>query len=265
MSRAPAEREGERGYLMVAVTVAVAVLVIGSLVTFQAFEDMMHREREAEMMFRAQEYARAIQRYRKAVGASPDKLEKLMEPGPQGQYFLRQLYEDPLTGDGKWGLLFLGPGGNILDPNSPTGLPGLPGGVGGIGNDATQGQNTGIGGLANSGSFDAGIDKRDKRQDGIGGLANSGDSILNPGDGPGSGMPIAGVKSLSDLQAFRVYKGLEDYAMWYFTYLDVEQRMLQLAGGKGKRPTSQRGGGLQLNNNNNNNAPQGGTPPPSGN
>lgn len=241
--KVPEEREGERGYLMVAVSVAVAVMIIGSLVTYQAFEDMMHREREAEMMFRAQEYARAIQRYRKANGTSPLKLEQLMEPGPAGQYFIRQLYEDPLVPDGKWGLLFLGPGGNIIDPASALGVPGLPGapGAGGIGDDATSGTNTGLGGLGNSGNFSNGQAQVGNQQNPgqIGGVGNN-----NGPGGPGGGLPIAGVKTLSDLSPFRIYKGLEDYAMWYFTFLDVEQQLLQLAGSKGKQPIRTRGSGL---------------------
>ena len=35
-----------------------------------------------------------------------------MEAGPKGQYYLRQLWTDPLMTDGKWGLLMMGPGGS---------------------------------------------------------------------------------------------------------------------------------------------------------
>ena len=47
------------------------------------------------------------------------------------------------------------------------------------------------------------------------------------------GLPIAGVKSLSEDRPFRVYNGLTDYAQWLFTYFDLEVQRLP---GQGNRP-----------------------------
>ena len=47
------------------------------------------------------------------------------------------------------------------------------------------------------------------------------------------GLPIAGVKSLSEDRPFRVYNGQTEYAKWLFTYFDLEVQRLP---GQGNRP-----------------------------
>ena len=113
-----------------------------------------------------------------------------MEPGPKGEYFLRRLYEDPLVPDGQWGLIYAAPGGGIVDPNSPT--LGLQGGESEIGASSNRPTSSAAGLIA--------------------GLQGQ----------PATGLPIAGVKSLSEDRPFRVHKGQQDYSMWLFTILDLE-------------------------------------------
>ena len=108
---------------MAGLLVLLAIMLIFSTVVFQDWQDLAHRENEAEMIFRAQEISRAILRYRKDQGKAPDKLEQLMEPGSRAQYFMRRPYTDPLVEDGTWGLLYLGPGNQIIDPRRPGNSP----------------------------------------------------------------------------------------------------------------------------------------------
>jgi type II secretory pathway pseudopilin PulG len=184
---------------MIAVVVVIAILMIFSTVAVQSWNDVIRRDREAEMMFRAQEITRAIVKYRKANGRLPNKLEELMEPGPQGQYFLRRLYDDPLVPDGQWGLLFAAPGGGLLDPNAPGSDVEVPE----IGSSSVR--------------------------------ATNAQDALTPGlaGGQPSGLPIVGVKSLCSDRPFRVYKGQRDYATWQFSIFDLEP---QIAGGQGSIP-----------------------------
>jgi len=181
---------------MIAVVVALAILMIFSTMAAKSWQDVLRRDREAEMIFRAQEITRAIAKFRKAHGRLPNELDELMEPGPQGQYFLRRQYEDPLVRDGKWGLLFAAPGGGLLDPNSP----GLENQIPEIGSSSRKATNP-----------------RDALTPGLAG-------------GQPTGLPIVGVKSLCDDRPFRVYKGQRDYATWQFSIFDLEP---QLAGGGG--------------------------------
>jgi len=192
---------------MIAVVVALAILMIFSTMAAKSWQDVLRRDREAEMIFRAQEITRAIAKFRKAHSRLPNKLEELMEPGPQGQYFLRRQYEDPLVPDGQWGLLFAAPGGGVLDPNSP-----------GLG---AENQIPEIGSKSHK-------------------VTNPLDA-LTPGiaGGQPSGLPIVGVKSLCEDRPFRVYKGQRDYATWQFSIFDLEP---QLAGGGGAAGAGGAGG-----------------------
>lgn len=198
-------RRSEDGQLMAGLMAAVAIMMIFSLVTFQTWEDVVRRDNEAEMMFRAQEIARAIQKYRRDHGGlTPEKLEELMEPGPRGQYYLRRLYKDPLVKDGKWGLLYLGPGGQIIDPAAPT-QPETAGGLGApIGSTIQAPPAEGAEGAAQNEPTAPG-------------------NIGNPVPQEIGGMRIAGVRSLSTEDPFRVHKGFRSYNEWLFTFLDLEQ------------------------------------------
>src|SRR5262249_18464104 len=97
-----APRRGEPGMLLVGLVAAAALLMIFSAVAVQNWTDVLRRDREAEMMSRAQEIVRAIRKYqRDKPGAPLIELKLLMEPGSKRQYFLRKLYTDPLVKDGK--------------------------------------------------------------------------------------------------------------------------------------------------------------------
>jgi type II secretory pathway pseudopilin PulG len=209
---------------MAGLMAGVAIMLIMSSVAFQAWSDVLRRDNEAEMIFRAQDIVRAIQRYRRDHGgAGPDSLERLMEPGPKGQYYLRRLYEDPLVPDGKWGLLYIGPGGGIIDPNAVTQTGFGEGGLGMQGSQMGKGKGKGFG--LQSGMNQAG----QQGQLGQGG---------QPGKGGMGGMLIAGVRTLSEEEPFRVYNGLTEYSEWMFSYLDLEQQGQQRRG-------RQRGRGIE--------------------
>jgi hypothetical protein len=189
---------------MVGLLAAVAILMIFSTVVFQEWSELMRREREEEMIFRAKELVRGIYRYRlDHAGAGPVKLEQLMEPGPRGQYYLRRLYEDPLVADGKWGLLYQGPGGTIIDPSAGDPLAGV--------------DPSAVGQLA---------------------LApNAGEGLALVGEGGEvGGLPIAGVKSLCKDKPFRIYNGFADYSEWLFTFLDLETGLASATGQPGGAP-----------------------------
>ncbi|HKQ61757.1 MAG TPA: type II secretion system protein [Candidatus Polarisedimenticolaceae bacterium] len=203
-------RRGERGHLMAGLVAGIAIMIIFTTLAAQAWLEVVRRDNEAEMIFRAQEIVRAIQRYRRDHGGlAPEKLEQLMEPGPRGQYYLRHLYKDPLVPGGKWGLLYVGPGGAILDPSAMAeegDQAGIGGGIGGLLNPppSPEGQPPNEGG---------GVQPMKPLQSAFG------------GSGEQAGLRIAGVKSLSKDSPFRYYKGLSDYSEWLFTYLDLESMM----------------------------------------
>jgi hypothetical protein len=213
-------RRGEAGHLMVGLLAAIAILMIFSTVVFQEWSELMRREWEEEMIFRAKEISRGIQRYRLDHGGiGPTSLEILMEPGPRGQYYMRRKYDDPLVQDGKWGLLYQGPGGTIIDPTAT--LEGLHS----LTPVAQVSSPAGVGGAP----------------------AIPEGPQLTPVNSEGeeqAGLPIAGVKTLSSDQPFRVYRGFSDYSEWLFTYLDLEGGGPKVPGQPGAAPGTPRPGGL---------------------
>ncbi len=211
---------------MAGVVAMLAVSLVWSAIAFQAWIDVLRRDNEAEMIFRAEEIVRAIQRYRRDHGGQgPLKLKELLEPSPKRFYYIRREYEDPLVADGKWGLLYMGPGGTIVDPSDQPPVPGLglPSSGSSLDQALNQGQTAGQDSTPGQGQTLAGSQI---------GTAGSLGGVGNPsGNGEGIGLPIAGVKSLSTEPPFRVYKGDSQYGKWLFTYLDVQG---PVAGGKGK-------------------------------
>ena len=81
---------------MAGLLVAVGAMGIMISVALPVWNQNAKREREAELIFRGEQYARAIELYqRQYVGAYPPDLETLVE-----QRFLRRLYRDPMTEEG---------------------------------------------------------------------------------------------------------------------------------------------------------------------
>jgi type II secretory pathway pseudopilin PulG len=85
----------EDGYAMVALLVAMAVMAIMMTAALPVWKTTAQREKEAELIFRGEQYARAIRLYQaKIAGALPPSIDLLVE-----QRFLRKKYKDPITND----------------------------------------------------------------------------------------------------------------------------------------------------------------------
>lgn len=93
MQLAQERQAGERGFAMAGLLVSIAVMSIMMSVALPAWQTMVQREREEELIWRGQQYDRAIQLYRKknATPGAPS-VERLVE----GR-FLRKKYKDPIT------------------------------------------------------------------------------------------------------------------------------------------------------------------------
>src|SRR5688572_12700235 len=90
-----ASRAPEGGYAMAALLVAMSVMAVMMTVAMPVWKQMSQREKEAELVFRGMQYARAIElMQRKMPGALPPNVDLLVK-----QKFLRKKYKDPITGD----------------------------------------------------------------------------------------------------------------------------------------------------------------------
>jgi type II secretory pathway pseudopilin PulG len=80
---------------MAALLVAMGVMAIVMSTTLPVFSTMARREREAELVFRGQQYARAVSLFQRKYGnALPPNLDVLLN-----ERFLRKQYKDPITGE----------------------------------------------------------------------------------------------------------------------------------------------------------------------
>src|SRR4051794_21644118 len=96
-------RSGEEGYNMVMLIVALTLLNIALAAMLPLMSTAIQREKEEELVFRGFQYAEAIRIFKIRFQRYPNKLEELLEVKPR---CIRQLWKDPMTKDGKWGLLF---------------------------------------------------------------------------------------------------------------------------------------------------------------
>jgi type II secretory pathway pseudopilin PulG len=134
-----AKENCEQGYALAALLVAMAVMAVLLTVALPTWNHMMRREKEEELIFRGNQYARAIGAYqRKYASASPPTIDILIE-----QHFLRKKYKDPMavTQDGEFAPLYVA--------NQGTGTPGgaAPGGAapgGAMGSTTASGNIIGV-------------------------------------------------------------------------------------------------------------------------
>jgi type II secretory pathway pseudopilin PulG len=203
-------RAGEAGYNMVMLVVAITLLSIVVATVLPLMSTEIRREKEEELIFRGFQYAEAIRIFHQKNSRYPVKLEELLEVKPR---VIRQLWKDPMTKDGKWGLIFQNQGNplqaqNPNDPNNPN----------------PQNPN------------DPNANNPQPLPPGGGGGDTSDPNNPTPGlNGPQKGDvvavgPIVGVYSKSPKTSFLVFYGHNRYDEWRFTEDLLQQ-------GSGRRST----------------------------
>jgi type II secretory pathway pseudopilin PulG len=87
---------GQRGYAMVALIVGMSIMAVMMTAVLPSWSQMARREKEAELVFRGEQYARAIGLFqrRSGPGVLPPSIDVLVD-----QKFLRKKYKDPITND----------------------------------------------------------------------------------------------------------------------------------------------------------------------
>jgi type II secretory pathway pseudopilin PulG len=93
----------DRGYAMAALLVGMSVMAIMLSVALPVWRTAVQREREAELVFRGEQYAHAIELFSRRTGGYPPSLDVLVE----GRY-LRKLYTDPMAEEGEFEPVYLG-------------------------------------------------------------------------------------------------------------------------------------------------------------
>ena len=90
------------GYALLSLLVSVMVFGILATASLPVWSTVAKREKEAELIFRGEQYVRAIELYQRKVGASfPTSIDVLVE-----HRYLRRRYADPMTQDGDFRILY---------------------------------------------------------------------------------------------------------------------------------------------------------------
>jgi type II secretory pathway pseudopilin PulG len=178
---------GERGYAMAAVLISVAIMSIVMTALLPVWRQQMQREKEAELAFRGEQYARAIYLFQRSNGGmNPPSIDAL----EQGRY-LRKKWKDPTNGE------------DFLPLALGVNQPGVPGGAAGQRGGAPQ----------------RGAEPGGQR----GGQPSPGLGGTQPGGVRGGG-GIATVVSQNKAASIRIYNGASHYNEWRFLYNARGQR-----------------------------------------
>ncbi len=119
--------QSESGYAFLTVVFLAATMLILAAAAVSRLKTQGQREKEEEMIWRGQQYARAIKLYvRKSGGRYPQSVDDLTKAKNQIR-FLRQPYKDPLNAqDGSWRMIYVGPQGQIIGSvKQRTAIPGF--------------------------------------------------------------------------------------------------------------------------------------------
>ena len=193
------DRRSGSGYAMAGLLVAIGVMGVLMSMAMPAWRTVTQREKEAELLFRGEQYLRAIDLYqRRFPGAYPTDLDMLVE-----QRFLRRQYSDPMTGE-PFQILTQGSAAVALGDATASAEPG-DGGQRNQRPDSTR--------RAGFGSIRPGLGSR-----------SGGRTSPNPfspargglGEEPGG---IVGVVSRSSEESFREYNGATRYNEWLFVHV----------------------------------------------
>jgi type II secretory pathway pseudopilin PulG len=106
-SAEPTRHDAEAGFMLVAVVVMAALLLIALAIAAPVVARDLRRDKEVESQHRMEQYVRAIQLYQRKFPNQYPASIKVLE-GTNNVRYLRKQYVDPLTGKSDWRLIHQG-------------------------------------------------------------------------------------------------------------------------------------------------------------
>jgi type II secretory pathway pseudopilin PulG len=168
------------GYVLIMLLFLITAMAIGLMVAVPVWQTQIQREKEAELIFRGNQYLEAVRIFQlKKPGTFPRSLDDLIK-----EKCLRRLYKDPMNPDGDWNIILLpevAAGGSAK--RAPGGSP-------------------------------------SQRVQSRGGAFSVQRILIAPGSALSSirNAQILGVVSSSSQKSFRIYNEEESYDRWLFFY-----------------------------------------------
>jgi type II secretory pathway pseudopilin PulG len=245
-------RRSEAGYSLLLVIFLVASMILMASAVVPNVLTEGRRQKEEDMIWRGQQYARAIGLYYRKFGKYPTKIEDLTRP-TNGVRFLRKAYTDPMNkDDGSWRFIYVGPNGQLIGSVHQTSLLQTTLSMPGIGGLSALG-----GGLQTPAA--PGAAAGTTQQPGAGPAVTQMNSGLAPNPlesqpqgllGSVIGGNIIGVGSKVDKPSLKVYLGGATYKEWEFIWNPTGQ-----VAAPGQAPVNPNANPTSLPNGANPNAP----------
>ncbi len=211
MRRRPHDQDG---FTLLGLLVLVAAINIGLAVAATSWVTIGRRADEAELIWRGQQYIRALNCHQEQTGGLPDDLAELLE-----SVCIRALYPEPMSIDGEWRILRES---DMRELQSSRAGPGAQDGFaqmtimeldarrGGGSPEAPGNRRTGRGAVAGAGRSGLQGDAFRQSFDRFRALSESLRSRFSSDD------RIVGVMSTATGEALRVYEGESTYENWRF-------------------------------------------------
>ncbi|HKV05702.1 MAG TPA: hypothetical protein VJO53_11420 [Candidatus Acidoferrales bacterium] len=108
-------RSTESGSIYLIALFMVVVMVVGSEAVLQNLLTQGRRQREEELIWRGNQYTRAIRMFYRKTGHYPQTLDDLKTGLPDLHFLRLAAYKDPMnTDDGEWRLIYVDASGRIF-------------------------------------------------------------------------------------------------------------------------------------------------------
>lgn len=105
----------ESGYALVMAMFLIVAMLVSSQVVLRNLVTLRRRQREADTIWRGQQYVRAIRLYYRKSGHYPQSLDDLKKGMPELHFLRSCAYKDPVnTTDGSWRFIYVNGTGNII-------------------------------------------------------------------------------------------------------------------------------------------------------
>lgn len=177
-------QRNERGYALVVLLMIATLMLVALTAALPSIYQEGQREREEELLFRGNEYARAIALFYRQFRRYPVSVNDLLSTS--GFRFLRRPYTDPMTRQGKWRFIHAAANGAILDSR-------------------TMGSNRPAEGA-----------RKQSDSSSMFSTANRSQSAFFGDNNQTQGVSIVGVASPSKKESIRVWNGHTRYEDWEF-------------------------------------------------
>ena len=224
-----AYRRGESGYALLFVIFLVASIMLFAAAANPNALTQGRRQKEEEMIWRGNQYVRAVSLFYRKNGRYPQNLEELAKPNAANVHFLRKAYAEPMnTADGSWRLIYVAPTGQLIGSVHFRTLQEMAvayafsgQGGGSASAMATQlfGQPTGTGVAGQPAGLGAPNQLSQNQSQGISSSTQPAPlGNLAAVDGPVFGGSVIGVAGKEKQASIRVYQGGTTYFEWEFIW-----------------------------------------------